>query len=230
MDVRHYSDDEDMDQEDEDQDVEMEYGEETGSDDTSSSESDHEEEDLDHRTPDSWNDEGDEEEEDLVEQRDEEGDEEEVGGDNDDGEDEEEDEDIMWEVRWNFISTSLMMLNCRLQDIQEGEATLGMALEDVENEAGHGGNCCSARGGRFTDLFMVVPIHINHEEDEPDVGSDEEEFVLEHGNFQDGIFSFGDVFINPGSRDGGGLFVHRRHRGNGMFSPAKAKIILIFLK
>ena len=228
MDVRHYSDDEDMDQEDEDQDVEMEYGEETGSDDTSSSESDHEEEDLDHRTPDSWNDEGDEEEEDLVEQRDEEGDEEEVGGDNDDGEDEEEDEDIMWEVRWNFISTSLMMLNCRLQDIQEGEATLGMALEDVENEAGHGGNCCSARGGRFTDLFMVVPIHINHEEDEPDVGSDDEEFVLEHGNFHDGIFSFGDVFINPGSRDGGGLFVHRRHRGNGMFSYKE--LILIFLK
>jgi E3 ubiquitin-protein ligase HUWE1 len=114
-----------------------------------------------------------------------------------------------------------MMLNCRLQDIQEGEAALGMALEDVENEAGHGGNCCFARGGRFTDPFMVVPIHINHEDDEPDMGSDEEEFVLEHGNFHDGIFSFGDVFVNPGSRDGGGLFVHRRHRGNGMFSPAK---------
>jgi E3 ubiquitin-protein ligase HUWE1 len=220
MDVRHYSEDEDMDQEDEDQDVEMEYGDETGSEDTSSSGSDHEEDDLDHRTPESWNDEG--EEEDLVEQRDEEGDEEEeVGDDNDEGEDEEEEEDIMWEVSWNFSSLSLTMLNCRLQDIQEGEAALGMALEDVENEAGHGGNCCSARGVRFTDPFMVVPIHINHEEDEPDMGSDEEEFVLEHGNFHDGIFSFGDVFVNPGSRDGGGLFVHRRHRGNGMFSPAK---------
>jgi E3 ubiquitin-protein ligase HUWE1 len=221
MDVRHYSEDEDMDQEDEDQDVEMEYGDETGSEDTSSSGSDHEEDDLDHRTPDSWNDEGDEEEEDLVEQRDEEGDEEEeVGDDNDEGEDDEEDEDIMWEVRWNPSSTSLMMLNCRLQDIQEEEAALGMALEDVENEAGHGGNCCFARSGRFTDLLMVVPIHINHEDDEPDMGSDEEEFVLEHGNFHDGIFSFGDVFVNPGSRDGGGLFVHRRHRGNGMFSTA----------
>ena len=50
--------------------------------------------------------------------------------------------------------------------------------------------------GAFTDLFMVVPIHINYEE-EADVGSDEEEFVLEHGNFQDGIFSYGDVLINP---------------------------------
>ena len=226
MDVRHYSEDEDMDQEDEDQDVEMEYGDETGSEDTSSSGSDHEEDDLDHRTPDSWNDEGDEEEEDLVEQRDEEGDEEEeVGDDNDEGEDEEEDEDIMWEVRWNPSSTFLMMLNCRLQDIQEEEAALGMALEDVENEAGHGGDCCYARSGRFTDFLMVVPIHINHEEDEPDMGSDEEEFVLEHGNFHDGIFSFGNVFVNPGSRDGGGLFVHRRHRGNGMFSIAKKKHI-----
>ena len=225
MDVRHYSEDEDMDQEDEDQDVEMEYGDETGSEDTSSSGSDHEEEDLDHRTPDSWNDEGDEEEEDLVEQRDEEGDEEEeVGDDNDEGEDEEEGEDIMWEVRWNPSSTSLMMLNCRLQDIQEREAALGMALEDVENEAGHGGICCFTRGGRFTDLFMVVPIHINHEDDEPDMGSDEEEFVLEHANFHDGIFSFGDVFVNPSSRDGGGLFIHRRHRGNGMFPPAKKNI------
>ena len=84
-------------------------------------------------------------------------------------------------------------------------------------------------GGRFIDPFMVVPIHINHEEDEPDMGSDEDEFVLETGNFHhDGIFSFGDIFVNPGSRDGGGLFVHRRHRGNDMFSPAKN--ILIFLK
>jgi E3 ubiquitin-protein ligase HUWE1 len=148
MDVRHYSEDEDMDQEDEDQDVEMEYGDETGSEDTSSSGSDHEEDDLDHRTPDSgevWDDEGDEEEEDLVEQRDEEDeDEEEVGDDNDEGEDEEE-EDIMWEVRWTPYSISLMMLNCRLQDIQE-EGALGMALEDVDNEAGHGGNCYLARG------------------------------------------------------------------------------------
>ena len=229
MDVRHYSEDEDMDQEDEDQDVEMEYGDDVGSD-TSSSGSDHEE-DVDHRTPDSgevWDDEGDEEEEDLVEQRDEEEEEEEVGDDNDEGEDEEE-EDIMWEVRWTPNSTPLMTLNRRLQDIQEGEGALGMALEDVDNEAGHGGNCYFVRGDRFTDPFMVVPIHINHEEDEPDMGSDEEEFVLQSGNFNnDGIFSFGDIFVNPGSRDGGGLFIHRRHRGNGMLSPAKN--ILMFLK
>jgi hypothetical protein len=30
---------------------------------------------------------------------------------------------------------------------------------------------------------MVVSFHINLEEDEPDMGSDKEEFVLEHGNF-----------------------------------------------
>jgi len=35
MDVRHYSEDDDMDQDDEDKDVEMEYGDETGSEETS---------------------------------------------------------------------------------------------------------------------------------------------------------------------------------------------------
>src|SRR5882757_4775588 len=82
-------------------------------------------------------------------------------------------------------------------------------------------------GRQFTDPFMVVPIHINHEDDEPDMESDEE-FVFEPGSFNnDGIFSFGDIFVNPGSRDGGGLFVHRRHRGNVIFSLAEN--ILIFL-
>ena len=33
-----------------------------------------------------------------------------------------------------------MILNYRQQDIQEEEGALGMALEDVDNEAGHGGN------------------------------------------------------------------------------------------
>lgn len=75
------------------------------------------------------------------------------------------------------------------------------------------------------DPFRTVPIHINHEEDEPDMGSDEEEFVIENGNFHnDGIFSFGDAFVNPGIRDGGGLFVHRRHRGNRMFSTFEKHI------
>ena len=116
-----------------------------------------------------------------------------------------------------------MILNYRLQDLQEGDGALGMALEDVDNEAGHGGNCCFSTGRLFTDPFMVVPIHINHEEDEPDMGSDEEEFVIENGNFNDGIFSFGDAFMNPGIRDGPGLFVHRRHRGNDSFSLQKNK-------
>jgi hypothetical protein len=112
-----------------------------------------------------WDDEGDEEEEDLVEQHDEE-EEEDVGDENDEGNDEEE-EDMMWEVRWTPNSTPLMTLNRRLQDIQEGDGALGMALEDVDNEADHGGNCYFVRGDHFTDPFMVVLIHINHEE-EPD--------------------------------------------------------------
>ena len=75
------------------------------------------------------------------------------------------------------------------------------------------------RDSYFTDLFMVVTIHIHREEDEPDMGSDEEEFVLENGNLHnDNIFSFGDAFVNPGIRDGAGLTVHRRHRGNCVFS------------
>ena len=49
-------------------------------------------------------------------------------------------------------STSLMMLNRRLQDIQDGDAALGMALEDVENDAGHGGNDYFARAGRLLTL------------------------------------------------------------------------------
>ena len=45
-----------------------------------------------------------------------------------------------------------MMLNRRLQDIQDGDAALGMALEDVENDAGHGGNDYFARAGRLLTL------------------------------------------------------------------------------
>jgi hypothetical protein len=36
--------------------------------------------------------------------------------------------------------------------VQEGEAALGMVLENVEDEAGHKYNCCSARGGRLLTL------------------------------------------------------------------------------
>jgi len=63
----------------------------------------------------------------------------------------------------------------------------------------------------------AVPIQVTHEEDEPDMASDEEEFVVDNGHFTgEGIFSFGDTFITAGTRDGPGLFVHRRHRGNGL--------------
>jgi hypothetical protein len=63
----------------------------------------------------------------------------------------------------------------------------------------------------------TVPIHVTHEEDEPDMASDDEEFVVDNGHFtSEGIFSFGDTFITAGTRDGAGVFVHRRHRGNGL--------------
>ncbi|KAF8973258.1 hypothetical protein BDZ97DRAFT_1912814 [Flammula alnicola] len=188
MDDGHYSEDEDMEEDDDEQDVEMEYGEETGSEDTSASESDSEQDDLDHVTQDSgegW-DEGDEEdEEDLVENQEaDDGDEEQDDNDDepeeDEGEDAEDEEGMMWE------------------DVQEEAEDLGLALENMDDETGHG-----------------VPIQVNHEEDEPEMASDEEEFVIDNGHFHnDGIFSFGEAFINAGLRDGGGLFVHRRHRGN----------------
>ena len=41
-----------------------------------------------------------------------------------------------------------MLLNWSLQDIQEGEGALG-ALEDADNEAGHGGNFCFPTGQLF---------------------------------------------------------------------------------
>lgn len=73
--------------------------------------------------------------------------------------------------------------------------------------------------GSATNSIPAVPIHVTHEEDEPDMASDEEEFVVDNGHFtSEGIFSFGDTFITAGTRDGAGLFVHRRHRGNGLSS------------
>lgn len=147
MDVGHHSDDENM---DEDHDVEMDYGEETGSDDTSSSDLDHEDEG--HHTPDpgsgeGWDDDlvglqGEEDEEDEEGDEDEDEDEEVEDNDDDEGmDDDEEDEAIMWEVRWNSYLVSEMMLTDSLQDTREGEGTLGvgMTLEDVDNEVGHGG-------------------------------------------------------------------------------------------
>ncbi|KAF8906522.1 hypothetical protein CPB84DRAFT_1675694 [Gymnopilus junonius] len=190
MDDGQYSEDEEMDEDEDEQDVEMDYGEETGSEDTSASESGDEEDELDHVTRDSreaW-DEGedeDEDEEDLVEnpdvdEDDEEHEEEEEDDENEDEEGEDEDDEgMMWE---------------EMQDEADG---LGLALESVDPEAGHG-----------------VPIQVNHEEDEPEIASDEEEFILDHGHFHnDGILSFGEAFINTGARDIGGLFV-RRHRSN----------------
>ncbi|KAF9475538.1 hypothetical protein BDN70DRAFT_996350 [Pholiota conissans] len=190
MDDRQYSEGEDMDEdEDEDEDVEMEYGEETGSEDTSASESDGEEDDLDHVTQDSeepW-DEGEEEDgEDLVANEDVDEDDDGHDDDNDDREDDEgEDEEDEEGMIW--------------EDMQGEEENLGLDLENADDEAGHG-----------------VPIQVNHEEDEPEMASDDEEYVIDNGHIHNdgGIFSFGEAFFDTGFRDGGGLFVHRRHRGN----------------
>ncbi|KIM40119.1 hypothetical protein M413DRAFT_446273 [Hebeloma cylindrosporum] len=189
MDDGHYSENEDMDEEDEDQDVEMDYGEETGSEDTSASESDGEQDDLDQVTQGSgevWDEADDEDEEDLVENED-------VDDDGGDDEHDEDDENEGEEAEDEEDEEGMMW-----EDMQEEVEGLGMALENAGEAAGHG-----------------VPIHITHEEDEPDMASDEEEFVVDNGHFTgEGLFNFGDTFITAGTRDGAGLFVHRRHRGN----------------
>ncbi|RDB16805.1 E3 ubiquitin-protein ligase TOM1-like [Hypsizygus marmoreus] len=58
----------------------------------------------------------------------------------------------------------------------------------------------------------VVPIQIIHEEDEEgdDMGSEEEDYVLENGGPAGEVFGFADSFINTSNRDGSGPFVQRR--------------------
>lgn len=73
------------------------------------------------------------------------------------------------------------------------------------------GNCT------FTDQ-RKVPIQIIHEEDDggDDMGSDEEDYILENGGAAgEEVFGFGDSFVNASNREGGGVFVHRR-RDNGV--------------
>lgn len=64
-----------------------------------------------------------------------------------------------------------------------------------------------------TDDTIIVPIQVNHEDDEPEMASDEEEYLIEHEHLP-GDHSFGadDAFINSTLRDG---FLLRRSRGNG---------------
>jgi len=61
--------------------------------------------------------------------------------------------------------------------------------------------------------LRTVPIQINHEVDEPDLGSDEDELLLDHGHFNnDGLIDLGNAVITHGP----GLFIQRRqHRSNG---------------
>lgn len=68
-------------------------------------------------------------------------------------------------------------------------------------------------------IGCTEPIQIIHadEEDEPDMMSDEEEYVLENGTVAiEDVFGFGDAFINANNnREGSSLFAPRRHRGTG---------------
>lgn len=62
------------------------------------------------------------------------------------------------------------------------------------------------------DENPAVPIQIIHEEDDDgdDMGSDEEDYVIDNGLAGEDVFGFGDTFVNANNREGGGLFVQRR--------------------
>lgn len=65
-----------------------------------------------------------------------------------------------------------------------------------------------------TDDAIIVPIQVNHEDDEPEMASDEEEYLIEHEHLpEDRPFGADDAFINSTLRDG---FLFRRSRGNGI--------------
>ncbi|KAH9485384.1 E3 ubiquitin-protein ligase ptr1 [Psilocybe cubensis] len=182
MDDGQYDEDEDMDEDEDDQDVEMDYGEETGSEDTSASESEGEEDDLGHGEDGEVWTEGEDEDEEGLVENHDVDEEDEEHDGEEDDNDEEDAEDEDEE-------------GMMWEDMEDDGDGLGLALDNAD-EAGHG-----------------VPIQVNHEEDEPEMASDEDEFALDHHHFHnDGIFSFGEAFVNSAARDLGGLFVHRRHR------------------
>lgn len=186
MDDGHYPEDEEMDDEDEDEDedVEMDFGEETGSEDTSNTEDEADEDDLENVThnPSEVWDEGEEEEEEGLVENHDSHDDDDDDDDEGDDDEGEADEEADEEMMWEDI---------------RGEANgLETSRDDLDEEEEHG-----------------VPIQIiHHEEEEPDMGSDEEEFVMENGVFSgEGIFNFGGGLVTTGGgRDGAGLFVSRR--------------------
>jgi histidine ammonia-lyase len=57
---------------------------------------------------------------------------------------------------------------------------------------------------------LIVSIQINHEEDEPELGSDEEE-LLHQGHFNDDMIELGNAVITAAGQ-GPGLFIQRRFR------------------
>lgn len=170
--------------EDEDEDVEMDFGEETGSEDTSNTEDEADEDDLENVThnPSEVWDEGEEEEEEGLVENHDSHDDDDDDDDEGDDDEGEADEEADEEMMWEDI---------------RGEANgLETSRDDLDEEEEHG-----------------VPIQIiHHEEEEPDMGSDEEEFVMENGVFSgEGIFNFGGGLVTTGGgRDGAGLFVSRR--------------------
>lgn len=60
-----------------------------------------------------------------------------------------------------------------------------------------------------------MPIQVIHEQDdEPDeLGSDEDDFIVEDGTFaEEEIFDFEGFINNNDDREGGGVFVQRQRR------------------
>ncbi|KAF9531661.1 hypothetical protein CPB83DRAFT_79933 [Crepidotus variabilis] len=187
MDDRQYSDDEEMADSEDEQDVEMDYGDETGSEDTSASESESEEEDLlDEATGnvgERWEEGDEDEDEDLVENTNDEDDDDDDDNEPDQDVDEEADPDVEDDDDDDDEEGGMMW-----EDVQQPEG-LGMLLHNVDDEPGLG-----------------VPIQVNHEDDEPDLGS-EEEFLMDQGHINpEGLIDFGHAVLS------GGLFLQRRHR------------------
>jgi hypothetical protein len=64
---------------------------------------------------------------------------------------------------------------------------------------------------------MLVPIQVNHEDEEQDLASDEEELLLDQGQFHNnGFFDFGNAVITTATHQG--VFFQRRQRGNSLLT------------
>ncbi len=92
-----------------------------------------------------------------------------------------------------------------------------MILENADDDQSLGGKHI------FFDCFgqhylasILVPIQVNHEDEEQDLASDEEELLLDHGQFHnDGLIDLGNAVITAATH-GQGIFFQRRQRGNSL--------------